>query len=480
MLQDKRQAKSHRRELQPGVPTSEQLASLFKDAMKEPGYSYELPFGTPDRFYALGVFREPSSGSCTWTMHRWENESSALLWTLATNDQRVIAQQLQTDFKNWTSSRTNMEAVAPAQPAIAPVSSKLYSQGDLRKMQFANLMRLIAADRVTGSLLLVQDDHEAEVFFIDGGPVHCVAGKATGDAALLELVGWNHGDFRFKMEPATQERTVSKHLDLILMEGTYLNDQIQDLTKQGVSDRTVLKKAKKDLSEDEFLEAAANKTGISRTLQKRFFDCIDGAQTVGEIALQCGFSRADWVPLLHNMLKAQLITSPAPKLDTIETQLSTVDWSITQPVERSLLRADTGAYGYPALMFLLEMEYNRSSRYGKPFSFLILEIGVRKEGNKLTPLPQQAARELVNLITRLKRKPDILGHYQNTGFGLLLPETDSLLAKRFASRLQEVLLSGPQLSSVAFSVGVAGCPHDAQDLPALIAACVENRQKFGF
>jgi len=60
-----------------------------------------------------------------------------------------------------------------------------------------------------------------------------------------------------------------------------------------------------------------------------------------------------------------------------------------------------------------------------------------------------------------------------------LPETDSILAKRFASRLIEVLMGGPSLETIGFSIGVAGCPHEAQDLNNLIKACIQSRQKFG-
>ncbi|HEY9785432.1 MAG TPA: DUF4388 domain-containing protein [Candidatus Obscuribacterales bacterium] len=481
MLQDRRQAKEKRRELQPNPPTMDQVGELFKDAMKEPGYAYELPFGATNRFYALGVYRDANSPACTWTLHRWENESSTLIWTLATNDQRVISQQLASDFKNWNESTKTDIPPANLQTAMPLPTTKLYSAGDLRRTPFSNLMRLISTDRMTGILELNRQEESAAVYFFEGTPVHAELGKTAGDSAILELVGWTHGDYRFKITPATKERSVTKHLDLLMMEGAYLQDQVQELGKKNVSPFTILNQAKPGISEEEFREIAANKAGISRTLQKKFYDLADGKRKINDIADRLQLSRAEWVPLVHNMLKCELLAPPERKYDTTEEVLATIDWSVVANVERSLVRPDTGAYGYPALLYLLEMEYNRSSRYGKPFSFLILEIGIKKpDSAQLTPLPQQAARELVNLITRLKRKPDILGHYQNAGFALLLPETDSLLAKRFASRLIEVLLGGPALEAVAFSVGVAGCPHDSQDLPGLIRACVQSRQKFGF
>lgn len=480
MLQDKKQAKSHRRELQGSPPNENDVAGLFRDAMKQPGYAVEIPFGTADRYYVLSVFREATTPNCTWTLHKCENDSTNLMWTLASNDQRVIVQQLLSDFKTWNQAKQTGSS-PPLQASMPLPSTKLYSQGDLRRMQFPNLMRLISADRITGILELSQNNENAEVFFVEGSPVHGELGKAQGDSAIIELVTWSHGEFKFKVAPGTQERSISKHLDLLLMEGAYLQDQLQELNKLNITGYSQLTQLEPEISRGEFDERAANKAGISRGLQKKFFDLVDGKRRVNDIADRLQLNKAEWVPVVHTLVKAKLVGPPAAASETAESQLASVDWSITQAVERSLIRADTGAYGYPALLYLLELEYNRSSRYGKPFSFLILEIGTKKDDSgKLAPLPQEASRELVNLITRLKRKPDILGHFQNTGFGLLLPETDSLLAKRFAARLIEVLMSGPALSSVAFSVGVAGCPHEAQDLPTLIKSCVESRQKFGY
>jgi len=487
MLNDKRQQRPEPQPNQPQSmqnfpPNAEQLAEMIRDAISSPGTPVELRFGNSQKAYSLLAFKDPHGSVCSWTLRKLDGESATLIWNISSSDQRVILQQLSSDFKNWNQI-AGQKQFTTSQHNLPLPTTKLYTQGDLRKLQFPNLVRLISTDQASGCLELKrslgQQEEQAFVYFNDGTPTHSVIGLTSGDYAFQELVGWTNGNFTFTLGPGSSEITITKNLDLLIMEGTYLNDHVQELIKMGLTPDTCLKRAVQDIGEEEFRALAQNEQGISRTLQKAIFDFIDGQTPIHAILKAIPLAKAEWMPAINNMIKKKLLAPPAVPLNSEEVALSTADWTMIQAVDRSLIRADTGAYGYPALLYFLEMEFNRSSRYGKPFSFLLLQIGTKTTDGKLAPLPQQAGRELVNLISRLKRKPDILGHYQTNCFALILPETDSLLARRFASRLIEVLVSGPSLESVGFSIGVAGCPHEAQDLPTLIKACVQSRQKFG-
>ncbi len=465
-------------------PNAEQLAQMVGAAIREPGSAVELLFGNSLKAYSLIAFKDPHGSVCAWTLSKMDGDNATLIWNISSSDQRVILQQLTSDFKNWNEIAQEKQFTTSQHNLPLP-TTKLYSQGDLRRLQFANLVRLISTDQASGCLelsrMLGQETEKAVLYFNDGMPTHCVIGLTSGDHAFLELVGWQNGNFTFTLGPGSSEITITKNLDLLIMEGTYLNDHVQELLKMAVTPETCFTRAVQDISEEDFRAITQNEQGISRTLQKSIFDLVDGKSQIQAIVKTLAVSKAEWMPAVNNLIKKKLLSPPPIPLSSEDAALATADWSMIQAVDRSLIRADTGVYGYPALLYFLEMEFNRSSRYGKPFSFLLLQIGTKaKDGSgKLSPLPAQAARELANLITQLKRKPDILGHYQNNCFALILPETDSLLAKRFASRLIEVLVSGPSLESVGFSIGVAGCPHEAQDLANLIKACVQSRQKFG-
>ncbi len=62
------------------------------------------------------------------------------------------------------------------------------------------------------------------------------------------------------------------------MEGTYLNDHVQELIKLGLTPETRLTRAVNEISQDDFMAIAQNEQGISRTLQKHIFDLADGQE----------------------------------------------------------------------------------------------------------------------------------------------------------------------------------------------------------
>ena len=85
-----------------------------------------------------------------------------------------------------------------------------------------------------------------------------------------------------------------------------------------------------------------------------------------------------------------------------------------------------------------------------------------------------AVKEVAKRVDRLKRKTDLLGHYETFGLALLLPLTDGTSARSFASRLADVIVSTPlsddiDNASLVLSIGTASIPESCQDLGAMLA-----------
>lgn len=83
-------------------------------------------------------------------------------------------------------------------------------------------------------------------------------------------------------------------------------------------------------------------------------------------------------------------------------------------------------------------------------------------------------------INKLKRRTDVLTHYESYGFALLLPETESTSAKNFAGRLAEMLMTTPLSAAfggkpVLVSVGVGAVPDDCTTVGAMLAAAKPPR-----
>jgi PleD family two-component response regulator len=145
--------------------------------------------------------------------------------------------------------------------------------------------------------------------------------------------------------------------------------------------------------------------------------------------------------------------------------------------EKSLLRQDTGLYTYPAFLYFMEKEFVRFERFSQPFAIILIEIGVRSPQNIqiIDPLPLKGVREVARRIDKLKRKTDMLGHYETFGLGLLLPWTDGTSARSFASRLSDVILSPPldpeiDSNSIVLKIGSGCVPEVGQDLNLLLSS----------
>src|SRR5688572_16719841 len=87
-------------QMQDFPPNAEQLAEMVRDAMRTPGAPVELSFGNSLKAYSLVAF-QPLGSICTWTLRKMDGEAPTLIWNISSSDQRVILQQLSSDFKNW-------------------------------------------------------------------------------------------------------------------------------------------------------------------------------------------------------------------------------------------------------------------------------------------------------------------------------------------------------------------------------------------
>ena len=98
----------------------------------------------------------------------------------------------------------------------------------------------------------------------------------------------------------------------------------------------------------------------------------------------------------------------------------------------------TGIYNRRHFLALADVEWNRTSRYNRPLSFLIFDIDYFKSINDR--YGHQAGDEVIvhlaNLAGSSKRASDVLARIGGEEFALLLPETDLAQAEIIAERLR--------------------------------------------
>jgi GGDEF domain-containing protein len=348
-----------------------------------------------------------------------------------------------------------------------------------------NLLQSINLAKMTGKLDVRSRVENAEVFFQEGIPVHASLKDTVGDAALVELITWTSGEFRFWADERTVERSVNKRLDAMLMEGVSLLDQNKYLEETaGLKLESCLVKKNAMISEEEFAARVAKGAPISLEGQLDFYEQIDNRNTLWDLLRNKPMPKVQWVPILFNLVSCGLvqITDQAPQQNRLATLKALgIDEALVQGVLKNLLRPETGILTYPAFIYLLDQEFLRYEYFNTPFSLVVFSIGQRK-GDSVESLQMLAVRRAMQRISLVKRQVDMLGHYETFDYALLLPNTNSTAAAALANRIADVLREAPLSSdmdsrSLALAFGVASVPEDFQELDKSVIAARKARDK---
>jgi diguanylate cyclase (GGDEF)-like protein len=137
----------------------------------------------------------------------------------------------------------------------------------------------------------------------------------------------------------------------------------------------------------------------------------------------------------------------------------------------------TGIYNRRHFLALADREWARARRYGRPISFLMIDIDYFKSIND--EFGHQVGDEMIvhlaNLARDCKRECDVLARIGGEEFALLLPETDLAQAQVVAERLRsEVAANSLVVASrsipATVSIGVATSVAAMNDVSHLMKA----------
>jgi len=165
-------------------------------------------------------------------------------------------------------------------------------------------------------------------------------------------------------------------------------------------------------------------------------------------------------------------TSPLPP--PVELDRHAVD-----AVFKTLSNPDTGLLTHSSLLFFLVREFNRFQVSKEPFSLFIIELNVLISGSGgqqlPRPLPPRAVRAATEKLFKVTRQLDLVAHYEQHEFAMLLPTTSRQQAAEFAQTVSKSLLGQPLLpdmepKSLVLHMGVASFPEDTSHPGILLAA----------
>ena len=91
--------------------------------------------------------------------------------------------------------------------------TKAILEGELENMQVPTLLQSINMSKMTGRLNISNESSKCDVYFSDGAPQHAEAPENKGDAAIVEILTWEHGQFRFYQGEQSTEKSIKRRLD---------------------------------------------------------------------------------------------------------------------------------------------------------------------------------------------------------------------------------------------------------------------------
>lgn len=373
---------------------------------------------------------------------------------------------------------------SPAVPGSRGTAPSTAMEGNLRKTKMADVLTNIGMNKVTGMLEVISEKAIGQIYFVDGVPKHAQADSSRGDAAIIEVVTWRRGDYKFHPKRMTEMTSCEKSLQKSIMEGSALLEQLRHLESAGLVYESQLVLKQKNLGDTELKLMLSKGHPLDFEWQKSIYEMLKKKRTFTDLLRDRPMDMGQWAPLLFNFIYCGILEIKEPTsarggaLEFLGEGKQTV-----QALKYNFIRPDTGIFSFEGLLYFMEYEFYRYDAYSWPLSLILFEVSKKRTdvGFGSEPLPAHVINTAALRIELVKRPLDCLGHFENE-FGLLLPNTRPSQAAFVANRILDALTNTPLAGDIdrrnlMLSFGVAGLPSDGEDLLSLIDAARSARNE---
>ena len=98
-------------------------------------------------------------------------------------------------------------------------------RGSLAQMSCLDLLQSLEMGRKSCSLAIISNNDRCQMYFSEGQINHAVCGNLIGDEAVYKVLTWQTGNFLIDFTGASQEQTITRSTQGLLMEGLRLVDE---------------------------------------------------------------------------------------------------------------------------------------------------------------------------------------------------------------------------------------------------------------
>jgi diguanylate cyclase (GGDEF)-like protein len=360
---------------------------------------------------------------------------------------------------------------------VAAGKVEVVKSGNLEQHPIGQLLQSVRSAGLTGKLEVRAKQGSSLVYFQDGVPVHASTADTEGDNAVIELLTWKEGQFAFESRVLRGSHTVHQSIESLVEQSIQLSERTSYLTSVGIKSDSVLCPAMPGLTDAEFVQRAGNAAPIEMEELKRFYHSITGKETIEEALRAMQWPRVQMINVVYHLLRHGLVKISngimLQKASVLKPR--PIEASAIQSVMMSLRKLETGMFSYPAFLYFLEQEYFRCHRSSTPLSVIVFHISGLNGGSNGQALSAAQMLDAVLRISLLKRHIDLIAHYGDSDFALLLPNTKANGANTFAKRIFKALAEAPlageaTADQLSFAFGCASMPEDSTDLPSLLGA----------
>ncbi|MDR7416405.1 MAG: GGDEF domain-containing protein [Armatimonadota bacterium] len=151
-----------------------------------------------------------------------------------------------------------------------------------------------------------------------------------------------------------------------------------------------------------------------------------------------------------------------------------------EPASVSTARG-TPEFDLSGFRLILPLEVQRSLRYGRPLSLMLVELDAYDDLARLygPEAADRAVEEIAEMLARMLRSTDTRYRVGGGRIAVLLPETGPEEALVAAERVRERAASagpfeaGPDSHALCVTIGIASCPEHAADAETLLRRAEE-------